>query len=77
MSGGTIGDTFPRMTTYLPDVLRRTAETEARRLGTFEAEVVRRAVAAATMQSRPRVGMVEAEPLAGHADELLAGFGLR
>jgi predicted transcriptional regulator len=66
-----------KTTIYLPDELKRAVEREAQRLGESEAEVIRRAIAAAVTRPRPRAGIVEAEPFADRADELLEGFGSR
>jgi len=66
-----------KTTIYLPEKLKREVEREARRLGESEAEVIRRAIAAAVTRPHPRAGIVEAEPFAERADELLDGFGLR
>ncbi len=66
-----------KTTIYLPDELKRAVEREARRRGESEAEVIRRAIAAAVARPRPRGGLIEAEPFAHRTDELLAGFGER
>lgn len=64
-----------KTTVYLPDELKRALERQAARLGQSEAEVVRRAIAAAVQRPRPRAGLFAAEPFAGRSDELLEGFG--
>ncbi len=66
-----------KTTIYLPEELKRGVEREARRLGQSEAEVIRRAIAAAVARPRPRAGIVEGEPFAARAEEVLEGFGLR
>ena len=66
-----------KTTIYLPDELKTAVEVEARRRGLSEAEVIRRAVAAAVVRPRPRAGIVDGEPFAGRVDELLGGFGER
>jgi predicted transcriptional regulator len=66
-----------KTTIYLPEELKRGVEREAHRLGASEAEVIRRAIAAAVTRPRPRAGIVEAEPFADRVDELFDGFGLR
>lgn len=66
-----------KTTVYLPDELKAAVEREARRLGWSEAEVIRRAVAAAVQAPKPNAGIIEGEPFADRADELLAGFGER
>ena len=64
-----------KTTIYLPDELKRGVEREARRLGQSEAEVIRRAIAAAVTRPQSRVGIIDGAPFADRADELLAGFG--
>ncbi|MBN2113303.1 MAG: ribbon-helix-helix protein, CopG family [Acidimicrobiia bacterium] len=66
-----------KTTIYLPEELKRGVEREARRLGQSEAEVIRRAIAAAVARPRPRPGIIDGEPMADRVDELLAGFGQR
>jgi predicted transcriptional regulator len=66
-----------KTTIYLPEELKRAVEREARRRRSSEAEVIRQAIAQAVARPRPRAGIVDAEPFAERADELLAGFGDR
>lgn len=66
-----------KTTIYLPDDLKRAIEREARRQEVSEAELIRRAVAAAVSRPRPTAGIIEGTPIAGRAEELLAGFGAR
>jgi len=66
-----------KTTIYLPDDLKRGVEREARRRGESEAEVIRRAIAAAVVRPRPRNGIIDAEPFAGRVEEMLGGFGER
>jgi len=66
-----------KTTIYLPDDLKAAVEREARRRGISEAEVIRQAVAGAITRPRPRLGIIDAEPIAVRAEELLAGFGER
>ena len=66
-----------KTTIYLPDPLKAAVEREARRRGSSEAQVIRDAIAALVARPMPTVGLVEGEPLAERADELLAGFGER
>ncbi len=66
-----------KTTIYLPDDLKRGVEREARRRGESEAEVIRRAIAAAVARPRPRNGIIDAEPFAGRVEEMLGGFGER
>lgn len=66
-----------KTTVYLPDDLKSAIEREARRRGCSEATVIREAVASALDRPRPRVGLLDAEPIAESVDELLAGFGER
>jgi predicted transcriptional regulator len=66
-----------KTTVYLPDELKVAVEREARRRGVAEAEVIRQALAAAVARPLPRAGIIDGEPLAERADELLAGFGDR
>ncbi len=66
-----------KTTVYLTDELKAGVEREARRRGLSEAEVIRRAVAAAVRAPRPRAGIIDGEPFADRVDELLDGFGRR
>ena len=66
-----------KTTIYLPDSLKAAVEREAKRLGCSEAEVIRRAVAAAVHAPTPNAGIIDGEPFADRVDELLAGFGER
>ncbi len=66
-----------KTTVYLPDELKRAVEAEARRMGSSEAEVIRKAVAALVTRPRPRAAILDGEPFADRVDELLAGFGER
>lgn len=66
-----------KTTVYLTDELKAGVEREARRLGLSEAEVIRRAIAAAVRAPRPRAGIIDGEPFADRVDELLDGFGQR
>jgi predicted transcriptional regulator len=66
-----------KTTIYLPDDLKRAVEIEAKRRGSSEAEVMRRAIADAVRSPSPQGGLFEAEPIAERADELLEGFGRR
>jgi predicted transcriptional regulator len=69
---------MPQKTTvYLPDDLKAAVEVEARRRGLSEAEVIRQAITNAVHRPRPRAAIVEGEPLAERAEELLTGFGER
>ncbi len=76
-SGGTIYGMSRKTTIYLPDDLKSAVEREALRHGVSEAEVIRRAVAAAVSRPRPTPGIIEGTPIAERAEELLAGFGGR
>ncbi len=66
-----------KTTVYLTDELKSAVEREAARQGRSEAEVIRRAVAAAVQRPSPRAGFLDGEPIADRADELLRGFGER
>jgi hypothetical protein len=66
-----------KTTIYLPDDLKAAVEREARRRGLSEAEVIRQAVAGALRRPRPRPGIIDGEPIADRAEELLRGFGDR
>lgn len=69
---------MPRKTTiYLPDDLKAAVEREARRRRSSEAEVIRDAVRRAVARPAPSAGILDGEPIAARADELLAGFGER
>jgi predicted transcriptional regulator len=64
-----------KTTVYLTDELKAGVEREARLRGMSEAEVIRRAIAAAVRAPRPRAGIIDGEPFADRVDELLDGFG--
>lgn len=66
-----------KTTVYLTDELKAGVVREARRQGLSEAEVIRRAIAAAVRAPRPRAGIIDGEPFADRVDELLDGFGQR
>jgi predicted transcriptional regulator len=66
-----------KTTVYLPDDLKAAVEGEARRRGLSEAEVIRQAIAAAVERPLPQAAIIEGEPIAERAQELLAGFGER
>jgi len=66
-----------KTTIYLSDSLKAAVEREARARGCSEAEVIRRAVAAAVHPPSPNPGILDGEPFADRVDELLAGFGER
>lgn len=69
---------MPRKTTiYLPEELKAAVEREARRRAVSEAVVIREAIAKSLARPRPRPGIVDGEPFADQAEELLAGFGER
>lgn len=62
---------------YLPSELKAGVQRRARQEGISEAEVIRRAVAAAVTAPRPQPGLLDAEPFAERVDELMEGFGTR
>lgn len=64
-----------KTTVYLPDELKEALQTEARRRGKPEAELIRQAIAAFITRPRPQPAIVEGEPMAEHSSDLLAGFG--
>lgn len=66
-----------KTTLYLTDDLKAGVEREARRQGLSEAEVIRRAIAAAISTPRPTAGIIEGAPFADRVEELLEGFGQR
>jgi predicted transcriptional regulator len=66
-----------KTTIYLPEELKAAVESEAERRGVSEAEVIRSAIAAAVSRPQPRPGIIDADPIAERAEELLAGFGER
>lgn len=66
-----------KTTVYLPDDLKAGIEREARRQGLSEAEVIRRAITAAITAPRPTPAILDGDPFADHADQLLDGFGQR
>lgn len=76
-TAGTIYGMLHKTTIYLPDELRAAIKREARRCGSSEADVIRRAVTAAVSAPRPQSGFLDSEPFATRTDELLAGFGER
>lgn len=73
--GGTIYGVNRKTTLYLPEDLKLAVEREAARRGVSEAEVIRSAVAGAVSRPLPRFGIVDGEPMAARAEELLEGFG--
>jgi predicted transcriptional regulator len=66
-----------KTTVYLPDALKAAVESEARRRGLSEAEVIRQAIAESVHRPRPQAAIIEGEAFAERAEELLAGFGER
>jgi predicted transcriptional regulator len=66
-----------KTTVYLSDDLKAAVEREATRRGVSEAEVIRQAISALVTRPAPQFGIIEGEPIAERADELLAGFGER
>ncbi len=74
---GTMYGMSIKTTIYLPDDLKRDLEREAARRGTSEADVIRTAIADAVRHPKPRAGIIDGEPFAQCAEELLAGFGER
>lgn len=66
-----------KTTVYLPDDLKAAVEREARRRHVPEAEVIRQAIATAVTRPRPQAGIIDGEPFAEQAEELLVGFGER
>jgi len=66
-----------KTTLYLPDDLKEAVEREARRRGCSEAQVIRDAISQSVERPRPRSGLIDGEPFAERADELLVGFGTR
>ena len=74
---GTIYGMPQKTTIYLPDDLKAAVESEARRRGLSEAEVMRQAISGAVSRPRPQPGIIDGEPFAERAEELLSGFGER
>lgn len=72
---GTMAGMAVKTTVYLPDDLKRALEVEAAASGRSEAEIIREAIAARVGSARPAAGFLDAEPIAEHVDEFLAGFG--
>jgi predicted transcriptional regulator len=66
-----------KTTVYLPEALKAAVESEAKRRGLSEAEVIRQAIAEAVGRPRPQAAIIDGAPFAEQADELLAGFGER
>ena len=66
-----------KTTIYLPDDLRESVKSEAKRRGCSEAQVIRDAISTAVVRPRPRAGLLDAEPIADRVEELLVGFGDR
>ena len=75
--GGTIYGVNTKTTIYLPDDLRESVKSEAKRRGCSEAQVIREAISKAVVRPRPHAGLLDAETMAERVDELLAGFGDR
>ncbi|MGN6198199.1 CopG family transcriptional regulator [Humibacter sp.] len=69
-----------KTTLYLPDDLKDAVKRVAGERGVSEAEVIRGAIQqeVARARPRPRGGLfTSGNPIARHADDLLAGFGER
>lgn len=66
-----------KTTVYLPESLKAAVEREALRRGVSEAEVIRQAIADAVARPDPRFGILDAEPFADRAEDLLGEFGER
>ncbi|NIJ12469.1 hypothetical protein FHU38_002813 [Saccharomonospora amisosensis] len=69
-----------KTTIYLPDDLKVAVKRAAQQRGMSEAEVIRESIRSTVggTRPRPRGGLYAgAEPIARHADDLLAGFGER
>ena len=66
-----------KTTVYFPEELKEALSREAKRRGCSEAEVIREAVAAVVSRPEPTPAILDAEPFADKADELLRGFGER
>jgi predicted transcriptional regulator len=66
-----------KTTVYLPAELKKAVERSARLHSISEAEVIRRAIAAAVESPRPTAGLLDAEPFASRMEDLLEGFGER
>jgi predicted transcriptional regulator len=66
-----------KTTVYLPEPLKDAVERAAQRRGCSEAEIIRKAIAASVTAPRPRAGILDGEPFAERAEELLGGFGDR
>ena len=75
--GGNRSGIGVKMTIFLPEVLKKAVEEEARRRVLAEAEVIRYAIADTFGRRRPRGGLYEGEPIADDADQLLGGLGER
>lgn len=69
-----------KTTLYLPDDLKTAIKRTAAQQGISEAEVIRQSLRHTVGETRPhpRGGLFSSgQPIARHADELLAGFGDR
>ncbi|MCV7402191.1 ribbon-helix-helix protein, CopG family [Mycobacterium fragae] len=69
-----------KKTVYLPDELLAAVKRAAQQRGVSEAEVIRDSLRQTLGAAKPppRSGLYTAsEPIAGHVDELLDGFGER
>lgn len=66
-----------KTTVYLTEALKKGLADEARRTGSSEAEVIRRAIKNAISSPRSNAGFLDAEPIADRVDELLEDFGTR
>ncbi len=66
-----------KTTIYLPDDLRDSIKSEAKRRGCSEAKVIRDAISEAIVRPLPNAGLLDVEPMAERVDELLVGFGDR
>ena len=76
-TAGTMYGMSRKTTIYLPDDLKSAVESEARRRGSSEAQVIRDAIATVLSRPEPRAGFLDSEPFADRAEELLGGVGER
>lgn len=77
MAGESAAPAWHQGTLSVPADVRDLLEAEARRTGRAAEEVLRRAVTRGLGRTRPNPGILDAEPIAERAEELLDGFGQR
>lgn len=66
-----------KTTIYLGEDLKSAVKREAKLQGVSQAQFIRDAVSKAVERPHPQPGIIDGEPFADRADQLLDGFGER